>query len=177
MQQERRAAEPIVRVIVRMAAADLNVDLQEEWITFGVAEGLTSASAAMADASPGVALIVANHALTVATRLNATYPPTFRTSAIAHAWRGIADVHNRAGHPEAALPALGHADEALGGNAALAHDRAMIDVVRADALRALGRTREARAILDAAIATFLSFGDTQRAHDCACLESSLEGRR
>lgn len=176
MQQERRAAEPIVRAIVRIAAADPNVDLPEEWITLGVAEGLTSASAAMLDASPGVALTVASYSVTVATRLDAAYPAAFRTCAIAHAWGRIADIYNRAGHPEAALRALGHADEALGRNPALAHDRAILDVVRANALHALGRTREAQSILDAAIATFLSFGDTERARECRRLKTSLEVR-
>jgi hypothetical protein len=168
LEEEKIRAVAAVRMIRRMASAGMPVPLPSEWITVGIVDGLTAASAEVVDRSPAQGRALAETTVAVAIRLDATYPPAIRISTVAQAWTQLAIVHSRGGDLQSSLGALDRADEALAERSArpLTHDKAIVDAARATVLYALGRDEEALALLRAASLSFRTLGDTRRKTEC-----------
>jgi hypothetical protein len=173
LQRERAAAVPVVRMIRRMVAARISFSVPPEWVTAGVAEKLSDAVREVLPDAPGQGRALAECAVAVAGRLDGSYPGIIRAATLAHAWAAVAAADCRDGHPETALPSLDRADEALRGQRGLGHDQAIVDMVRAAALHALGRGKEAAAVLEGARRSFEEHGDTRRIGECARLRAAI----
>lgn len=173
---ERLASVSIVRRIGEWVAEERLVFLDGSWITVGVADGLAHASGEVVDQFPEQALTLARLARSVAARLDETYPRVLRASVQGAVWTQLAAVHRRAGNPELALPALESAELVLQSHPWLALERPNVGLERARTLHALGRSEEALAALDAAVAVLAGFADIHRMAECAALRDAIARR-
>ena len=166
LSEERLFATAAICAIRNRVKAGIAVVFPPEWITAGMAEQLTDASAEILAESADHARTFAGYALDVANRLDDSYGSIIRASTQAHAWMQSANVTLQGGNPEAAMLALTRAGDILRDQGALAHDRALVDVVRATTMKSLGRRSEAMSYLEGARQVFADFGDATRIAEC-----------
>lgn len=105
------------------------------------------------------------------------YPAVMTAQMRAHAWKDRAQALMFNGKHEEAFSAVEKAEETLARFGTVAHDRAVVELTKANVLQGLGRFDEALASLEPARIIFSSHGDNRRALLCGVSEGVLRYRR
>lgn len=105
------------------------------------------------------------------------YPDVIAAQMRAHAWKDRAQALMFNGRHEEAFSAVEKAEEALAPFGTVAHDRAVVELTKANVLQGLGRFDEALASLEPARIIFSSHGDHRRALLCGVSEGAIHFRR
>lgn len=104
------------------------------------------------------------------------YPPVVAAQLRGHAWKDRAQALTFNGRHEDAVAAVERAEEALAPFGTVAHDRAIVALTRANALRHLGRFNEALEAAHTAREIFAAHGDDQRVLLCGISEGAIHYR-
>jgi tetratricopeptide (TPR) repeat protein len=129
----------------------------------GALEELAKEVEARLDRDPGEALAIAELETRIADALDAAaYPAVIVAQLRAHAWRDRGQALSYLGRYEEAFAALDRAEEGLSAFGTLAHDRAMLQLVRAVTLQEVDRNEESLGLLSYCKHVFLDHGDQRR---------------
>ena len=171
---ERAAAKPVVRGISRMPSAYLQEEIRPEWMTVGLVEELCNAARDFLAQAPAKSEALAELATRIAPLLDeAAYPNILRAQTVAGAWKELANARRYTSRYEAALEALDRGDAALAAVPVAAHDRAVLDLVRATTLREMGRAAEALALLAEISEVFREHGTHERVAQSELLKGMI----
>jgi tetratricopeptide (TPR) repeat protein len=144
----------------------------------GVLDRLSSEVSVRLEKEPQEALAMANLATTVAETLPPdSYPPVVRAQIRAQAWKDRAHALSYLARHDDALDSIGRAESLLAPFGSLAHDRAVVRLVKAMALQHLQRFEESLRLLDECRGVFLDHGDAKRELYCGMAEGIMLYRR
>ncbi|HKO54760.1 MAG TPA: hypothetical protein VJ276_02710 [Thermoanaerobaculia bacterium] len=144
----------------------------------GVLDRLSSEVSARLEKEPQDALALAILATSVAETLSPdSYPPVVLAQMRAQAWKDRAQALSYLGCHDDALGAVERAESLLAAFGSLAHDRAIVRLVKAMALQHLQRFEESLRLLDECRGVFLDHGDAKRELYCGMAEGVLLYRR
>ncbi|HEX3107736.1 MAG TPA: hypothetical protein VHU41_01495, partial [Thermoanaerobaculia bacterium] len=178
-------------VVERANAADVVTQLlrdtpREEWLSLadrpelrnnGALEQLSREIDRAVRRQPEDALPLSALGVAIADSIPGDHYPAVMTAQMrAHAWKDRAQALTFNGRHEEAVSAVETAERALAPFGSVAHDRAIVDLTKANALQHLGRFDEALAALREARATFSSHGDNYRVLLCGVSEGALHYR-
>jgi tetratricopeptide (TPR) repeat protein len=176
LMRERNDAEECVVRILRDTP-------REEWPALASHERLRNSGAVeriidevqfRMEKEPSVALTLSNLATTIAETLPAdSYPPIVIAQLRAQSWKARANALRYLGRYDDALAAVDRADERLDGFAAVAHDRALVQLARAIILFQIARFDEAVELLIDCRTVFSDHGDTKSALSCGIVEGNV----
>lgn len=179
-------------VVERTNAADVVTQLlretpREEWLSLatrpelqnnGALEQLSREIDAAVRRQPEDALPLSALAAVIADSIpDGRYPSVITAQMRAHAWKDRAQALMFNGKHEEAFSAVERAEEALAPFGTVAHDRAVVELTKANVLQALGHFDEALTSLEPARITFSSHGDNRRALLCGISEGAIRYRR
>jgi tetratricopeptide (TPR) repeat protein len=175
LQREREASTGVVELLL--------VTPREQWEglagkpemrTCGALERLGNFVAQALGREPRQALAVAELAVSIAEAMPSdAYPQPVVPQLRAHAWKDLGKALLYLGRFAEALAAVERAEAALAGFGALAHDRAIVLVVRAATLQEVDRHDESFAVLAECKAVFRDHGDRRRLLLCGIAEGVL----
>lgn len=180
LQREREAAGDQITRLLRDTPRDAWPALAEleELHTSGVLDRLSSEVAALLEREPLAALAAANLASAIAEVLPAdSYPPVLLAQMRAQAWKDRAQALSYLGRRAEAIEAVDQAERLLSAFGSLAHDRAIVRLVKALALQHLQRFDESLRLLEWCRAVFFDHGDAKRQLHCGMAEGTLLFRR
>lgn len=176
LQQEREAAAKLVEEVLRETPSSSWPQLaaRAELHSSGVIERLGAEVEARLDTSPRDALLLAELETAIADALSPDgYPAITLAQSRAHAWKDLGQALSYVGRYEEALEALARAEEQLAAFVTLAHDRAIVQFVRATTLQEISRHNESFALLTACKGVFREHGDARRGLLCGIAEGAL----
>jgi len=160
---------------------------REEWATLaereeirnsGALERLSREVASSLEKEPNDALAMSGLATTIAETLQADdYPPIVTAQMRAIAWKDRAQALSYLGRDDEALEAIERAEMLLAPFAAVAHDRAIVRLVKAIVLQHLKEWDASLALLVECRRVFASHKDTKRLLHCGMAEGGLHFRR
>lgn len=175
-------------VVERTNAADVVTQLlrdtpREEWLSLagrpelrnnGALEQLARQIDTALDRQPQDALPLSLLATKIADSLpDDQYPAVVIAQTRAHAWKDRAQALTNTGKHEEALAALGRAEDCLAPFGTVAHDRAIISLVKANVLQELNRFEQSFALLQECRAVFRQHGDQKRFLYCGINQANL----
>jgi tetratricopeptide (TPR) repeat protein len=175
LQREREAAAAI-DALLRDTPQSQWTELasRREMRTCGALERLGNIVAEIVGRDPGRAQAVAELAVQIVGAMSSdAYPQPVVPQLTAHAWKDLGKSLLELGRFEEALTALDRAEAAIAACASLAHDRAIVRIVRAAALQEVGRPEEAFAVLAECKDVFRDHGDRKRLLLCGIAEGVL----
>jgi tetratricopeptide (TPR) repeat protein len=144
----------------------------------GVLDRLSAEVSVRLETEPRDALAMASLATAVAETLAPdAYPPVVRAQLRAHAWKDRAQALSYVGRHDDALESIERAETLAAPFGSLAHDRAIVRLVKAMTLQHLQRFEESLRLLDECRAVFLDHGDAKRQLHCGMAEGILLYRR
>ena len=144
----------------------------------GVLERLSRNVAAALEKEPCDALAMSNLATAIAETLPPeNYPAVVIAQLRAHAWKDRAQSLSYVGRDQEALEAIERAESLLISFAAVSHDRAIVQLVKAFILQHLKEWDASLALLAACKPVFADHKDTKRLLHCAISEGALRYRR
>ncbi|MBV9494413.1 MAG: hypothetical protein JOZ54_09200, partial [Acidobacteria bacterium] len=144
----------------------------------GVLDRLSSEVSVFLEKDPQQALAMASLATAIAETLPPdSYPPVVRAQMRAQAWKDRAQALSYVGRHEMAMEAIDRAESLADAFGSLAHDRAIVRLVKAMALQHLQRFDESLQLLDECREVFLDHGDAKRQLYCGMAEANLLYRR
>jgi tetratricopeptide (TPR) repeat protein len=179
-------------VVERTTAADVVTQLlretpREEWLSLatrpeiqnnGALEQLSREIDTAVRRRPEDALPLSALAVAIAESIpDDRYPRVITAQMRAHAWKDRAQALMFNDRHEEAFSAVEKAENALAAFGTVAHDRAVVELTKANVLQSLGRFDEALAALDPARIIFSSHGDNRRALLCGVSKGALHYRR
>lgn len=176
LQEERDASEHVVETLLRDTPREQWPELAErqELRTCGALEKLGNVVAQVLAANPRHALAVAELAISIAEALpTTTYPPVILAQLAAHAWKDLGKARLYVGRFQEALDALDRAEAQIESYGALAHDRAIVRLVRMAVLQEVDRYDEAFALISECKEVFRDHGDHRRLFICGISEGVL----
>ena len=165
LQREREEAAELVERLLTETPAEQWPLLAErrELQTCGALERLGNTVAATLGRDPRQARTIAELAVSTAEAIPETmYPPPILAQLRAHAWKDLAKALLYLGKTEEALHATDVAERQVVDFGALAHDRAIVGLVRAETLQQIDRYDEAFDTLAECKQVFRDHGDQQR---------------
>jgi tetratricopeptide (TPR) repeat protein len=165
LQRERAEAELVVDTLLRETPPEDWPALAEraELQTCGALERLGNTVSQMLGRDPRYARAVAELAVSVAEAIpERTYPALVLAQLRAHAWKDLGKALLYVGHFSDALHATDQADARIAAFGALAHDHAIVGLVRAETLQQIDRYDEAFAALAESKEVFREHGDDRR---------------
>ena len=174
--QQEREASGVVATLLRDTPYGEWPQLRErgELQNSGALERLSTECVDRLQKNPRESLTIADLEIAIANVLpHGMYPVIVMAQLRAHAWkdRGRALCH-LAQYP-LALNALDHAEEILAPFGTLAHDRAIVRLVRASTLQEIQRYDETLGVLRECKQIFLDHGDARRHLICGIIEGNL----
>jgi len=126
------------------------------------------------DLQPQDALPLSSLAVTIADALPHDWYPAVVTAQIrAHAWKDRAQALSFNGRHDEALAAIDHAEQVLEPFGTVAHDRAIVCLVKAAVLQTVNRFDESLGLLHACEEIFQEHGDDRRLVYCGINEANL----
>jgi tetratricopeptide (TPR) repeat protein len=177
--RERKAGDVITKL--------LHDTPREEWPRIaenaearnsGTLDRLSREVAASLEKDPASALAMSNLATTIAETLPAdNYPPIVTAQIRAHAWKDRAQALSYVGRDAEALEAIERAESLLAPFSAVAHDRAVVRLVKAIVLQHLKQWDESLALLKECLKVFSDHRDSKRVLHCGMTEAMLLHRR
>jgi len=177
--RERRAGDVITQL--------LHDTPREEWPQLaenaevrnsGALDRLSREVAASLEKDPASALAMSNLATTIAETLPAdNYPPIVTAQIRAHAWKDRAQALSYVGRDAEALEAVERAESLLAPFSAVAHDRAVVRLVKAIVLQHLKQWDDSLALLKECLKVFSDHRDSKRVLHCGLTEAMLLHRR
>jgi len=180
LQRERDAAgEQIARLLHDTPREEWpRLAERQELHTSGVLDRLSTEVAALLESDPLAALAAADLGTAIAEMLpDDAYPPVLLAQMRAQTWKDRAQALSYVGRHEEAIESVDRAEQFLAGFGSLAHDRAIVRLVKAISLQDLQRFDESLALLTWCRAVFLDHGDTKRQLQCGMAEGVLLFRR
>jgi tetratricopeptide (TPR) repeat protein len=174
LQHEREQSAEIVARLLRETPKEKWPALaqREELRNSGALEVLSQECLDRRHSAPLDALAIARIATTIADEVS-DYPPVVLAQLRAHAWKDLGQVLNNISRADDALGAVEHADAVLADFGTLAHDRAIVRLVRACLLQDVQRYDEAVALLEECKSVFRDHGDQRRFLICGVAEGAL----
>jgi tetratricopeptide (TPR) repeat protein len=176
MVRERGEAECVVEELLQSTP-------RNEWPALASADALRNSGAVeriieevrfRMEKEPRAALTLSNLATTIAETLpHDVYPAVVLAQLRAHAWKQRANALRYLGRYREALEALDRADERLATFAAVAHDRAVVQLSRAIILFQTARYDAALELLTICRAVFADHGDTGSELSCGVVEGNI----
>ena len=175
MQDERVAAVSVVDRLLRDTPAEQWSELSEraELRTAGALEKLGSYVTQALGRDPRQALTAAQLAASICESLSDPYPPVVVAQLCAHAAKDLAKALLYLGRFDEALSALDRAEARVAPYGALAHDLAIVRVVRATLLHEINRYDDAFALLAECKEVFREHHDNKRLLLCGINEGVL----
>lgn len=175
LQREREASVAVVDLLLRTPREQWADSAgKPEMMTSGALERLGNFVAQALGREPRQALAVAELAVSIAEVMDpGAYPRPVVAQLRAHAWKDLAKALLYLGRFAEALAAIERAEAATAGVGALAHDRAIVLVVRAATLQEMDRHTESFALLAECKAVFRDHGDRRRLLLCGIAEGVL----
>src|SRR5438552_13491622 len=177
--RERKAGDVITRL--------LHDTPREEWPQIaanaevrnsGALERLSREVAASLEKDPANALAMSNLATTIAETLPSdNYPPIVTAQIRAHASKDRAQALSYVGRDTEALEAIERAESLLAPFSAVAHDRAIVRLVKAIVLQHLKQWDDSLALLKECLKVFSDHRDSKRVLHCGLTEAMLLHRR
>jgi tetratricopeptide (TPR) repeat protein len=144
----------------------------------GALDRLSREVAAALEKDPSDALAMSNLATTIAEILPPDeYPPIVGAQLRAHAWKDRAQALSYVGRDAEALEAIDRAESLLAPFAAVAHDRAIVRLVKAIVLQHLKQWDDSLALLKECLKVFSDHRDSKRVLHCGLTEAMLLHRR
>lgn len=144
----------------------------------GALDRLSSEVSVRLETVPRDALAMASLATAVAETLPPdAYPPVVRAQLRAHAWKDRAQALSYVGRHDDAMESIERAENLVAPFGSLAHDRAIVRLVKAMTLQHLHRFEESLRLLDECRGVFLDHGDAKRQLHCGMAEANLLYRR
>lgn len=165
LQQERTAAAGVVTKLLDETPRDRWPALAErgDLQTCGALETLGNAVAHILGRDPQHARAIAELAVSIAEAIGErAYPAPILAQLRAHAWKDLGKALLYLGKQEEALRAVENADARIAAYGSLAHDQAIVGLVRAEALQQMDRYDEAFAVLAESRRVFRDHGDDRR---------------
>ena len=179
LREERAASDDLVQRLLRERRV-------EEWAslasdprlhTSGAVERLNQEVADRLERDPQAALALSEVTTAIAAALRgADYPPVVLAQVQAHAWKCRAQVLFHLGRNLDALRACDRAEELLMPFGTVAHDRAVVRLVRAIVLQYLDRPEESVALIAETRRVFFDHRDLKRCIDAGMAEGVLSYR-
>ncbi|MEO8382264.1 MAG: hypothetical protein ABI779_21565 [Acidobacteriota bacterium] len=175
LQREREAASLITDQLLRTPRSRWpELAERTEMHTCGVLEHLGNFVAHALGRDPKQALAVAELAVSIAEAVPTdAYPRPVVPQLCAHAWKDFGKALLYLGRFAEALTALDRAEAAIAECESLAHDRAIVRVVRAATLQEVDRPDESFAVLAECRTIFRDHGDQKRLLLCGIAEGVL----
>jgi tetratricopeptide (TPR) repeat protein len=177
--RERKAGDVVTRL--------LHDTPREEWPGLvengdirnsGALDRLSREVAGALEKEPADALAMSNLATAIAETLPADdYPPIVSAQMRAHAWKDRAQALSYVGRDAEALEAIDRAESLLAPFSAVAHDRAIVRLVKAIVLQHLKEWDESLALLKECLKVFSDHRDSKRVLHCGLTEAMLLHRR
>lgn len=165
LQQERAAAPGIVDPLLQNTRTANWPALAElpELQNAGALERLGNLFVEWLPKDANYAKPIADLAVAAAAALpQSSYPAIVIGQLRAHAWKDLGIAYRTLGKLDKSLEAFDTATGCISAYAALAHDRAIVDLARALTLQELERFEEARALITHATQVFIDHGDVNR---------------
>ncbi len=165
LKREREAAANVVEKLLKETPREEWPALAErgELQTSGALEKLGNTVTATLGRDPGHALAIAELAVSLAEAISEnTYPAPVLAQLRAHAWKDLAKARLYVGRFSDALDAADQADRKIEAFGALAHDHAIVGLVRAETLQQMDRYDDAFAVLAECKKVFRDHGDDRR---------------
>jgi hypothetical protein len=140
----------------------------------GALERLSAEVSSRLPSAPRDALAISAIAVSIAETLHRdAYPAVIRAQIRATAWKDRAQALSHVGRDAEALDAARRAESMLEGFGSVAHDRAIVRLVKATILLELGRDGECLQLLRECRSVFRDHGDDRRQLDCGMREGDL----
>lgn len=165
LERERTAAAGVVEKLLDETPRDQWPALAErgELQTCGALEKLGNAVAHILGRDPQHARAIAELAVSIAEAIaERAYPAPILAQLRAHAWKDLGKALLYLGQHEEALGAVENAEERIAAYGSLAHDRAIVGLVRAETLQQMDRYDEAFVVLGESRSVFRDHGDDRR---------------
>ena len=165
LESERAAAANVVERLLKETPREQWPALAErgDLQTCGALEWLGNHVAATLGRDPQHALAVAELAVSIAEAIpEKTYPAPILAQLQAHAWKDLGKALLYLGRFAEALDATDNGQARVSGFGALAHDQAIVGLVRAETLQQIDRFDEALAVLTETKRVFRDHGDDRR---------------
>lgn len=177
--RERSAGDVVARLLRQTPRDEWpRLAANEEIRNSGALDRLSRDIAAALEKDPAAVLAMSSLATTIAETLDADdYPPIVTAQMRAHAWKDRAQALSYVGHDTQALQAIDHAASLLEPFAAVAHDRAIVHLVKAIVLQHLKRWDESLALLVDCRRVFAGHKDAKQLLHCGMAEGGLHYRR
>jgi tetratricopeptide (TPR) repeat protein len=177
--RERKSGDVITRLLSETPREEWprlaeNAELRNS----GALDRLSKEVAAALEKDPAGALAMSNLATAIAETLQIDqYPPIVGAQIRAHAWKGRAQALSYVGRDAEALEAIDRAESLLAPFSAVAHDRAIVRLVKAIVLQHLKQWDESLALLKECLKVFSDHQDGKRVLHCGLTEAMLLHRR
>jgi tetratricopeptide (TPR) repeat protein len=177
--RERKSGDVITRLLSETPREEWprlaeNAELRNS----GALDRLSKEVAAALEKDPAGALAMSNLATAIAETLQIDqYPPIVGAQIRAHAWKGRAQALSYVGRDAEALEAIDRAESLLAPFSAVAHDRAIVRLVKAIVLQHLKQWDESLALLKECLKVFSDHQDSKRVLHCGLTEAILLFRR
>jgi tetratricopeptide (TPR) repeat protein len=177
--RERSAGEVVAKLLKETPREEwASLAEREEIRNSGALERLSKEMATVLDKEPADALALSALATTIAEALSADeYPAIVNAQMRAHAWKDRAQALTYVGRDQEALDAIERAEALLEPFAAVAHDRAVLRLMKAIVLQHFKEWDASLALLRQSHKVFADHHDAKRLLQCGLTEAMLLHRR